>query len=193
VPLQTGGEHARMGTHNLLLGLGATAYLEVIAVNPAAAQPIRPRWFGLDELDAADEPRLSAWVARSDDIETSAAEAREELGSVESMRRGELEWRITVPADGRPVLDGVAPALIQWSTGAHPATRLMDRGCRLLRLEALHAETARVMALFENLGLARAVSVVTLQPGIAGHLAATIDTPAGPRILATPTYRLERP
>ena len=34
-----GGEHAKMGTHNALVRLGETIYLEVIAVNPDAARP----------------------------------------------------------------------------------------------------------------------------------------------------------
>ena len=46
VPLQPGGEHALFGTHNALLNMG-DAYLEVIAVNPAAPPPARPRWFSL--------------------------------------------------------------------------------------------------------------------------------------------------
>lgn len=189
VPLQKGGEHTRMGTHNLLLSLGATTYLEVISINPAAAPAGRPRWFGLDDCLAADVPRLSAWVARSDNIEASLAEAREDLGSVESMSRGEFEWRITVPPNGRPSLDGVVPALIQWPSGVHPARRLKDLGCRLRRLEAFHSDPARVSSLFERLGLAGVVSVAPLQAGVAGHLAATIDTPAGPRSLATPYDR----
>ncbi len=36
---QAGGEHARMGTHNLLLKLGDSLYLEVIAPNPNAPEP----------------------------------------------------------------------------------------------------------------------------------------------------------
>ena len=52
-----GGAHARMGTHNLLLRLGESVFLEVIAPDPAAAPPGRPRWFGLDDVAA---PRLVA-------------------------------------------------------------------------------------------------------------------------------------
>src|SRR3546814_2032333 len=47
VPLESGGEHPRMGTHNLLLRLGKDVYLEVIAINPEAQQPGRPCWFEL--------------------------------------------------------------------------------------------------------------------------------------------------
>jgi Glyoxalase-like domain len=193
VSLQAGGEHARMGTHNLLLGLGAAAYLEVISIDPTATPPGRRRWFGLDDYGATALPRLSAWVARTADIEQSVAATAEDLGIAESMSRGELEWRITLPAGGRPALDGVAPALIQWPTGVHPAPRLKDVGCRLRRLETFHSEATRVRALFDKLGLADAVSVAALPPDVGGYLSATIDTPAGARILTTPGGRSERP
>jgi catechol 2,3-dioxygenase-like lactoylglutathione lyase family enzyme len=48
VKLAQGGKHARMGTHNRLLGLGDNFYLELIAIDPDAVAPGRPRWFGLD-------------------------------------------------------------------------------------------------------------------------------------------------
>src|SRR5690606_31926871 len=59
---QVGGEHPRMGTHNLVLRLGADVYLEVIAVNPKALPPDRPRWFELD--GSLRQPRLATWVDR---------------------------------------------------------------------------------------------------------------------------------
>jgi len=45
---QGGGAHPRMGTHNRVLGMFGGMYLEVIAIDPEAAAPQRPRWFGLD-------------------------------------------------------------------------------------------------------------------------------------------------
>ena len=53
---QPGGEHPRMGTHNFLLRLGDAMFLEVIAPNPAAPAPSRPRWFGLDKLGPHSPP-----------------------------------------------------------------------------------------------------------------------------------------
>lgn len=59
VPLVPGGAHVLMGTHNRLLRLagGERLYLELIAIDPAAAPPSRPRWFGLD--DPALQARLA--------------------------------------------------------------------------------------------------------------------------------------
>jgi Glyoxalase-like domain len=87
---QMGGEHPRMGTHNCFVKLGAKVYLEVIAVNPNAPRPQRPRWFALDELGANELPRLATWVARTDDIEAAAAASPLPLGKVEPMTRGQL-------------------------------------------------------------------------------------------------------
>jgi hypothetical protein len=181
-----------MGTHNLLLRLGEAAYLEVISSNPAADPPGRPRWFGLDEADSAAGPRLSAWVARTHDIRTAVAAAAEDLGPIETMNRGDLEWLITVAPSGIPLLDGVAPALIQWPLGRHPTSGLRDAGCRLVRLEVFHSKPVRVSLLLERLGLPDAVTVTPLPHGVRGYLAALIDTPNGPRGISTPNYQLER-
>ena len=54
-----GGEHPLMGTHNRLLrllngrGQPGAAYLEIIAINPAATPTLQPpehRWFDMDDL-----------------------------------------------------------------------------------------------------------------------------------------------
>jgi hypothetical protein len=65
--LPPGGSHPRMGTHNRLTALGPARFLEVIAVDPAAEPPPRPRWFALDDpaqkARLERRPRLLTWVA----------------------------------------------------------------------------------------------------------------------------------
>jgi hypothetical protein len=184
VRLQPGGQHLRMGTHNRLLRLGESLYLEVIAPDLALPRPQRPRWFGLDELPADAAPRLATWVARSVDIRAAVAAASAvDLGRPTPMERGALQWLITIPDDGRLRLGGLAPALIQWLTPRHPAAGLEDSGCALTRLEARTPEPARVQALLAALGLKDAVAVSALAAGQAPRLVAYIDTPAGPRVL----------
>jgi hypothetical protein len=178
--LRPGGWHDRMGTHNLLLGLGANAYLEVIAIDPAAPPPGRARWFGLDNLATDAEPPLAAWVARTDDVDAAAAASPEPLGAVEPMSRGALKWRLTVPPDGSLPLGGAGPLLIQWEAGAHPAAQLPDDGCELVGLTITHPDPERVGRLLAAIGFAGPVAVVG---GEAVKLTAEIRTQSGVRRL----------
>ena len=181
---EAGGQHARMGTHNRLLRLGEAVYLEVIAVDPAAPTPAHARWFELDGRAPHAPPRLVTWVVRTNDIETAAACGGVELGNIETMTRGSLSWRITIPRDGSLPFDGVMPALIQWDVDEHPAKRMADRGCTFAALEAHHTEAVRIRAALQALGLSN-VSVTTPAPGEPASLAAAIDTEQGRCILSS--------
>ncbi len=181
---QVGGEHPRMGTHNLLVRLGDSLFLEVIAPNPAAPAPSRPRWFALDTLHANAAPSLAAWVARASDIHAVAAASSEPLGNIEPMTRGSLSWLITITADGSLPFDGIAPALIEWQTEAHPAAQLQDQGLSLAGLELFHPEPARMSRLFVSLRLEGPVSVLPIASGSRSRLVAHINTPLGVRSLS---------
>ena len=174
-----GGRHDRMGTYNLLVRLGTDAYLEVIAVDPAAPPPGRPRWFGLDALAPDAAPRLAAWAARADDLDAAATASPEPLGPAESMSRGDLAWRLTVPSDGSVPLGGAGPLLIRWD-GPHPAARLPDDDFELLKLVIIHPDPGRVTRLLAAVGFAGPVTVVA---GDAVKLVADLRTPAGVRRL----------
>lgn len=183
---QIGGEHPLMATHNLLLRLGEEVFLEVIAANPAVPPPGRPRWFGLDQLEASSRPALRAWVARTPAIHATRAAATERLGEIETLSRGARTWLMTVPADGALVLAGAAPALIEWSAGhAHPAAGLDDQGLSLQALVVIHPEPARLARLYASLALSAPVSVRAALPGEPAHgLVAEISTPQGIRRLS---------
>ena len=98
-PLSDIGRHVRMGTHNRLLSLGPGTYLEVIAVDPEAAPPAEARWFDLDAFDGP--PRLTNWIARTDDLEGVLAGAPAGMGVPLSFARGPYLWQMAVPPDGR--------------------------------------------------------------------------------------------
>lgn len=189
VRLNVGGEHPRMGTHNLLLRLGDTMFLEVIAINPAAAQTLRARWFELDAQPS--EPRLACWVARADDIRESVTVASEALGIIEPMSRGAIEWLISVPEDGSLPLGGIGPALIQWQSANHPAQNMQDQGCQLVGLDLLHPDPKRVTELLRSLAIAEPGVSLRVREASAPRLVAHINTPLGLRTLGAPQAPFE--
>ncbi len=167
VTLAAGGRHVAFGTHNRLLSLGPGEYLEVIAADPDAESPPRPRWFDLDRF--AGPPRLVAWVARVPDLATADRGGRDE---VLDLSRGAYRWRVAGRSDGRLVAGGAAPQLIEWQ-GAHPADALPESGCRLTRLVLRHPDAGTRAAL-----PCREDSRIDVAPGLPG-LAACLATPAG--------------
>lgn len=177
VPMAGGGRHVLMGTHNRLLSLG-DLYLEVIAIDPDAPSPRRPRWFDMDRLQGP--PRLTNWVAGCDDLDAEISQGPEGIGQPLALQRGDYRWRMAVPADGRLPFASAFPALIEWQGTAHPAPALPDHGLRLSRLELGHPDAE---------GLRQALAgrmtdprVVILQAPTAA-LRATIETPHGMRDL----------
>lgn len=184
VPLSPGGAHAAMGTHNRLLRLGPSLYLELIAIDPHAPAPSRPRWFALDtprmQACLAERPRLIHWVARSTDIAAECAACPEPLGEMTAMRRGDFEWLISVPADGHLPCDGLLPTLIEWRVPRHPAQALPEAGCTLLKLEAFHPQPVPIAAALATLDLDHALA---LYAGNAIELVAYVETPRGLREL----------
>lgn len=175
VALAGGGQHVYMSTHNRVLGLGPSEYLEVIAIDPDAPSVPQPRWFRLDEFCAA--PRLTNWIVRVDDLDRALAQAPVGAGQAVDLARGEYHWRMAVPADGRLPYDECWPALIEWQGGLKPQDRLAEAGCRLQRLEVAHPEAVAIAA-----GLRLADPRVVFVGG-SPALRATIATPHGVRVL----------
>ncbi len=178
LPLDPGGVHVEMGTHNRLLSLGPGIYLEAIAVNPDARAPDRPRWFDLDRFSGP--PRLSNWIARTPDLAATLADAPEGMGVPIPFQRGRFAWSMAVPGTGRLPYAGAAPALIQWDGAAHPADSLPDRGCRLRRLTITHPDAPSLLVGFPAL---TRLPLVDLREGDRVALSAEIATPDGVRTL----------
>ncbi|HWW99542.1 VOC family protein [Collimonas sp.] len=188
VRLAAGGEHPRMGTHNALLRLGEGLFLEVIAVNPEAPAPDRPRWFQLDRLSSDCRPRLATWVARTNNIAAAVAASAVALGTITPMTRGQLHWLITIPDDGGLPMQGIAPTLIEWRAEPHPASKLPDMGCSLLGLEAnlTAADAVQLSDMLRQTDFQGALSVNLIGAGMAPSLVANICTPTGVRRLGLP-------
>lgn len=187
-----GGQHAAMGTLNALLKLGPRTYLEVIAIDPGAAAPPRPRWFALDEPEMqarlAQSPALITWVVRTESLATACARVPD-LGEILSMSRNDFRWKIAVPENGALPWGGVLPAAIEWLAGddgvaRHPCDSLPASGCELAGLRLSHPAavlgTSGIVALFREL---RILGPVDLKPG-PRELAATVRTPGGEKVLS---------
>lgn len=176
VAMSGGGKHPLLGTHNRLLGLG-DLYLEVIAVDPDAPPPLRPRWFDLDHF--CGPPRLTNWVVACDDMATALAAGPPGWGTALSLARGDYRWQMAVPADGRLPFDRTFPALIQWDGALHPARALPETGLRLQRLEISHPRATALRSALSALNDPR----VHLLDGPVPALRAEIATPGALRVL----------
>jgi hypothetical protein len=180
VAMGAGGKHALMSTHNRVLNLGSRRFLEVIAIDPEAPPPGRPRWFSLDEPEMAERlakgPALIHWVARSDDIERAVGATATAETEILSLARGAYRWSMGVPRSGRLERRGIVPTIIQWE-GAHPCDAAPDSGCRLERLVLRHPEAARTLAALRAAGLGAGESVEAAEQG--ARLEARIRAPGG--------------
>ena len=151
-----GGQHRFMGTHNRVFDVSSPAfprsYAEIIAIDPSLPAPPHARWFDLDDASMQQQleraPQLVHWVARVDDIEAARVAMLGrgvDCGEVVRAERAALRWRITVRADGRRMLAGAMPALIQWD-GPHPTDALAASGVRLEAISAAAEPLAAVLA-----------------------------------------------
>lgn len=175
VTLAGGGKHALMGTHNRLLALG-DIYLEVIAIDPEATPPSRPRWFDIDRFTGA--PRITTWIARTDDLDAALAGSPEGTGSPVSFARGNYRWQMAVPDDGILPFDSAFPALIHWQTPQHPTQSLPDVGIRLKTLTIAHPQAQALRA-----ALALHDPRVHIIQGPHKAMNALFSTPSGDRSL----------
>ena len=179
-----GGQHALMSTHNRLFSIASAAfpraYFEIIAIDPQAPPPGRPRWFDLDDgnLQGTLEqgPQLVHWVARMDAIEPAVA-ALAALGigrgRVLEASRGALRWRISVRDDGQRLMDGALPTLIEWDI-AHPAEAMPASGVALESLTLRATDPLPLQCALNTIG----VNAVEVQAG-ATALTARLRTPLG--------------
>ncbi len=177
VKLQAGGQHARYGTHNTLLGLADGLYFEVIAKDPDAVPEAGHAWFGLD--DFTGPPRLANWICQTDDLAGALVKAPKVAGVPRALTRADLEWQITVPDDGSLPFDGAFPTLIEWAKGTHhPADRLAQCGVKLLRLDVSHPDAGQIADMMDLDD--HRVAMVTGPFG----LHATFQTPSGEKTLS---------
>ena len=189
VEIPSGGEHPAMGTHNHLMQLGNDVFLEIIAVNPVAPAPARPRWYGLDDpcvgWTLTKQPQLLTWVVNTADIKTTMSNALFSFGDPVRVSRGELNWLFGIPDDGRLLAGGMLPYLIQWQTHVHPAGRMMNLGCRLRGIAIYHPHVEWLASILSSIDAEQLITLCGLPTNETPYLAVEIDTPTGLKTLRT--------
>lgn len=179
VHLLPGGEHARFGTHNWLLGLAPELYFEAIAIDPSAPPPSEARWFGLDHFRGP--ARLDKWICRVPDLD-AALRALPEAGRAVEVTRGALRWSMAVPEDGHLPFDGMFPALIQWHSDILPGKTLAGAGLTLEKLTVCHPQAD---ALHDRLGPLLDAPLVGFESAATPGLRAQLRRETGQGIILT--------
>lgn len=126
-----GGAHPGRGTHNALLALGGTQYLEILAPNPEDAGS--PPWIeGLEKLASLTPV---GWAARSDDLpalQQSLTSQGIETGEIRPGARNQpdgtrLAWKTLELTAPSPLL----PFFIEWDPATTHPSQTTPQGCRL--------------------------------------------------------------
>jgi glyoxalase-like protein len=171
-----GGRHPDFGTHNALLSLGPTTYLEVIAPDPELPVVDRGLPFGMSHHQ---ESKIATWASCSESIENLADAAlragldigKVELGSRLKQDGSLLTWKLTNP--NAMLLDGAIPFLISWGKTPHPAVDLPRAG-ELTGFRIEHPQPDRVrhalaiMGVKTNVQEATGVKIVALIKTVRG-------------------------
>ncbi len=179
-----GGRHPS-GTHNALLALGNSCYLEIIAPDPSQSiqDSGQPLAFGLDDLQA---PRLATWAVLANSLE-EVASASQAAGYdpgvvIDGGRRRpdgvELSWRTTKRPETRegwpPPGDGLVPFLIEWGDGTPHPSSTSAQGVRLLELSLFHPRPAEVQPMLAALHID-----ILVAAGDSPVMRARLETPLG--------------
>jgi len=172
--LLPGGEHKVMGTHNKLLKLQTGIYLEVIANNPNVESPSHPRWFSLDELNIKEKikqsPRSLCWILAVDNIDHAVKNCGYNPGKILELSRGDLEWKVTVPTDGKLIENGVLPFLIEWPKNIHPSKNLTNSSVSLNKISLIHTEPDYIKNILNNLIKSDLISISEGLPKVKFYL-----------------------
>jgi len=176
-----GQRHAYMGTHNHLLQLGDGVYLEIIALDPDGSAPNRKRWFGLDDQNKVRADwdaghRLRGWVARTNDIDAVLAGREAIFGRKVGLPMDAPTFDFAIPDDGALPMDGAAPSIIDRRGKPRSMANIADLGARLRSFRLEYPDVATVSALYQELDVDRAPTIVK---GTALRYRAQIQTPAG--------------
>lgn len=177
-----GGDHPLKGTRNYLVGLGQSAYLEIIGRNPDKDPGARHLPFNIGELS---RPTVATWALRVSNIVSARDAAKAggfDVGADEQLSRrtpggDELRWRLTPPYAEQ---SGIIPFLIDWGGSLSPATSALP-SVSVSEFSARHPLPRDMENVLHSLG-----TDLRVEQGSAG-LSMTIETPKGTVLLDSST------
>ena len=169
-----GGKHPLMATHNRLIKLQNSLYIEIIAADPSASllrSPTRKnRWFSLDSN--ATQKRLSrapqplCWVVAVNDIEKTSMHCGYNPGRIIEMTRGNFSWKITVSENGDLPESGILPIFIEWPNGKHPTKTMPESNISLETLTLFHPHPSGIKHILSKLNINGPIKVNLGEPNI---------------------------
>jgi len=150
-----GGQHLGLGTHNALLSLGNRTYVEVIAPDPKQNFDKNKLWITIENVST---PRLSRWVAQTDQLEAIVAKAKEHQIPIGDIRPGSrtqtdrtpVSWEATFPAVES--FGGLLPFFINWGNSLHPSESLPLAGS-LKKIFGTHPQPDLIQKYWHVLGI----------------------------------------
>lgn len=171
-----GGQHPNLGTHNALLSLGNSTYLEIIA--PCPDLPAPPHGLLFQE-HFPQGPKLTTWVLRTEKIAQDHRRAIElgvPLGDLQAGSRlkqdgTSLSWKVSNPY-ALP-MNGAVPFLIDWGNTPHPAASAPQAG-QLSGFRIEHPQALELEAMLEALQMN-----VPILPATAVKMTLSVQTPNG--------------
>lgn len=179
-----GGRHPGQGTHNALVGLGQSAYLELMAPDGLPLPVDAPGTYrrSLTHLAA---PELLTWCASTSDWRVPVA-AAEALGFAVTCLEGqretaageELRWRLVVV--GGHGFGGHVPFFIDWLDTPHPALRL-EQEASIIELRLEHPDAVGLSNALAALGCAPQDPPLVVAHGPRPLLTLKFATAAGER------------
>ncbi len=154
VKLSDIGYHRDMGTHNRVVKISKSAYLEVISIDPNCRYLNSKRWFNLDSLKLQSQlrksPQVIGYVIENVDIKI--------LKYYEPFfkaSRGEYKWKFAMPGTNARILadqshlNGIIPSLINWES-EKPINKMQDNHLNLEKIQVLLSESQSTYKNFIN-------------------------------------------
>ena len=148
------GYHIDMGTHNRVVKISESVYLEVISIDPNSVTTKYQRWFNLDcpklQSQLKKSPQVIGYVIESDN--KNILKYYEPFFKAS---RGEYEWKFSMPSTkSNNLVDqsyqkGIMPSLINWVSGK-PINNMKNNHLDLQKLEIILTKSQSTFKNFIN-------------------------------------------